>query len=174
MRNLKLFVAIFVLLSGFAVAQNPYEPDTPEPGSVEAIARYTTDPKFVNPWVAYVPDSATVTSPTEYLGHIVGAAGELTHTAKIYGYMRELAKASDRVEVEVLGKTEEGREILLVIDFRRTEHQKSRAAQASYRRACGSTKNITGRKRNKSSLQQNRFTTSMRACIPQKLEVPKW
>ena len=115
MRNLKLFVAIFVLLSDFVVAQNPYEPDKPEAGSVEAIARDTTDPKFMNPWVAYVPDSATVPSPTEYLGHIVGAAGELTHTAKIYGYLRELAKASDRVEVEVLGKTEEGREILLLI-----------------------------------------------------------
>ena len=115
MRNLNLFVAIFILLTGIVVAQNPYAPDTPEAGSVEAIARYTTDPKFVNPWVAYVPDSATVTSPTEYLGHVVGAAGELTHTAKIYGYLRELAKISDRVDVEVLGKTEEGREILLLI-----------------------------------------------------------
>ncbi len=109
-------VSLFVLLTSvIAFAQNPYEPDTPEAGSVEAIARYTTDPKYSNPWVAYVPASANVPSPTKYLGHVVGAAGELSHTQKIYGYMRELARASDRVDVEVLGKSEEGREILLVL-----------------------------------------------------------
>ena len=31
------------------------DPDTAEPGSVEAIAQSTTDPRFVSPWVAYVP-----------------------------------------------------------------------------------------------------------------------
>jgi cyclic pyranopterin phosphate synthase len=33
--------------------------------------------------------------------------------SQIYGYFRELAKTSRRVLVEVIGKTEEGREILL-------------------------------------------------------------
>jgi hypothetical protein len=93
---------------------NPYAPDTPEPGSVEAIAKFTTEPRFGNPWVAYVPDSATVVSPTKYLGHIVGAAGELSSTAKIYGYFRKLAETSPRVRVETIGRSEEGREILLV------------------------------------------------------------
>ncbi|NTU51660.1 MAG: hypothetical protein HGA94_04375, partial [Candidatus Aminicenantes bacterium] len=89
-------------------------PDKPEPGSVEAIAKFTTEPRFGNPWVAYVPDSATVISPTKYLGHIVGAAGELSSTAKIYGYFRKLAETSPRVRVETIGRSEEGREILLV------------------------------------------------------------
>src|SRR5919106_1473000 len=108
-------VIIFVFLSVVVIAQNPYDPDTPEAGSVEAIARYTTETKFVNPWVAYVPASSNVPSPTKYLGHVVGAAGELSHTEKIYGYMRDLARASERVEVEVIGKSEEGRDILLVL-----------------------------------------------------------
>jgi Zinc carboxypeptidase len=107
--------AVILFASIFVAAQNPYEPDTPEAGSVEAIARYTTDPKFGNPWVIYVPDSKNLPSPTKYLGHIVGAAGELTHTQKIYDYMRELARASDRVETEIIGKTEEGRDIILVM-----------------------------------------------------------
>lgn len=97
-----------------ASAANPCAPDTPEPGSVEAIAKYTTEPRFGNPWVAYVPDSATVVSPTKYLGHIVGAAGELSSTAKIYGYFRKLAETSPRVRVETIGRSEEGRDILLV------------------------------------------------------------
>ena len=93
--------------------KNPYAPDVPEPGSVEAIAKFTTEPRFGNPWVAYVPDSDTVPSPTEYLGHVVGAEGELSYTAQIYGYFRKLAETSPRVRVQVIGRSEEGRDILL-------------------------------------------------------------
>ena len=89
--------------------------DTPEPGSREAIAAATTEPRFSSPWVESVPDSDTVPSPTKYLGHIAGAPGELTGTEKIYGYYRALAAASPRVKVEVIGHSEEGREIILVI-----------------------------------------------------------
>ncbi|HZD53820.1 MAG TPA: M14 family zinc carboxypeptidase, partial [Woeseiaceae bacterium] len=108
-----------LLLAGAAGAaqpprEDPYAPDTPEPGSVEAIAKFTTAPRYSSPWVAYVPESASVPSPRDYLGHVAGAAGELSRTAQVYGYLRALDEASDRVEVSAIGKTEEGREILLV------------------------------------------------------------
>jgi hypothetical protein len=90
------------------------ESDIPEKGSRDAIAAATTEPRFLSPWVSDVPDSKTVPSPTRYLGHIAGAPGELTRTEKIYGYYRALSAASDRVRVEVIGKSEEGRDILLV------------------------------------------------------------
>ncbi len=89
-------------------------PDAAEPGSSEAIAKFTTEPRFLSSWVSYVPASATVPSPTKFLGHVAGAEGELSRTAQIYGYFRALAKATPRVRVEVIGKSEEGREILLV------------------------------------------------------------
>jgi hypothetical protein len=89
-------------------------PDKPEPGSVEAIAAATTEARFVTPWVSYVPDVPGIPSPTKHLGHIVGAPGELTNTTKIYAYYRALAAATRRVRVEVIGTSEEGREILLV------------------------------------------------------------
>jgi len=104
-----------LLAAGTLAAQNPYAPDKPEPGSVEAIAKYVTDPRFTNPWVAYVPDSELVPSPSDYLKHVVGAAGELSSVASIYGYFRELARTSPRVKVETIGKSDEGRDILLVI-----------------------------------------------------------
>src|SRR5687767_6821006 len=63
-----------------AAAHSPYAPDVAEPGSVEAIAGFTTDPRFVSPWVAYVPDSPAVPSPSRHLGRVAGAAGELTGT----------------------------------------------------------------------------------------------
>jgi hypothetical protein len=104
-------VAAAALLA--AAAPAPFAPDTAEPGSVAAIAGFTTDRRFLSPWVAYVPASATVPSPTGYLGHVAGAAGELTHAARIQGYFRELARASPRVRVVTLGQSEEGREIVM-------------------------------------------------------------
>ncbi len=101
-----------LLVHGRGEAQAP---DTPEPGSVEAIAAATTEPRFLSPWVSYVPHHPNVPSPTKHLGHIVGAPGELSNTAKIYSYYRALAQATRRVRVETIGKSEEGREILLVV-----------------------------------------------------------
>ncbi|MCX6569119.1 MAG: M14 family zinc carboxypeptidase [Candidatus Aminicenantes bacterium] len=118
--RLRVWMFLPVLLAAVVAAapqtqvKNPYGPDTPEPGSVEAIAKFTTEARFGNPWVAYVPASDTVVSPTKYLGHVVGAAGELSSTADIYGYFRKLAETSPRVRVETIGKSEEGRDILLV------------------------------------------------------------
>jgi hypothetical protein len=100
-----------VLLAG--AAPSPFAPDVPEAGSVEAIARFTTDPRFVSPWVSYVPASDRVPSPTRFFGHVAGAAGELTHAGKIQAYFRELARTSPRVRVQLIGRSEEGREILM-------------------------------------------------------------
>jgi hypothetical protein len=109
-----------LLLAGVLLTARPAwpqdsGPDRPEPGSREAIAAATTEPRFLSPWVADVPDSAAVPSPSKFLGHVAGAPGELTHTDKIFGYYRALAAATGRVKVEVIGKSEEGRDILLVI-----------------------------------------------------------
>lgn len=92
-----------------------WEPDVPEPGSVEKIREYTTDPKFLPESVSYVPDSADVPSPSKALGHLVGAPDVLSRVADVHGYFRQLDAASDRVKVETLGTTEEGREILLAM-----------------------------------------------------------
>lgn len=102
-----------LVLFFLAASPNPFAPDTPESGSVERIAKLTTDARYLSPWVAYVPESKAVPSPKKYLGRITGEAGELSHISQIYGYFRALAKYSSRVHMEVIGKTEEGREIIL-------------------------------------------------------------
>ncbi len=112
-RLLLTVMSVALTFSAAGQDKNPYAPDKPEKGSIEAIAKFTTEPRFGSPWVAYVPASATVLSPTQYLGHVVGAEGELSSTAKIYGYFRKLAAATPRVRVQVIGRTEEGRDILL-------------------------------------------------------------
>ena len=53
--SLVCLVATVGLMPDLAVAEVPVAPDVAEPGSIEAIASSTSDPRFVSPWVAYVP-----------------------------------------------------------------------------------------------------------------------
>ncbi|HYL65084.1 MAG TPA: M14 family zinc carboxypeptidase [Candidatus Methylomirabilis sp.] len=78
------------------------------------IHEYTTEPYFLTDLVDHLPASSTVPSPDKILGHIVGAPGFLTYSKDIYRYYDELAKASPRVKVYRVGKSEEGRDFLLV------------------------------------------------------------
>ncbi|HEX2598916.1 MAG TPA: M14 family zinc carboxypeptidase, partial [Terriglobales bacterium] len=111
MRLRVISACLFLLFTINTVAQSP---DVAEPGSVEAIAAATTDPHYVSPWVSYVPQSTAVPSPEKFFGRIMGAPGELVGTAKAYGYARALAQASPRVRVFTIGRSEEGRDILLL------------------------------------------------------------
>ncbi len=167
-------LAAGLLCSLTVTGQERWAPDKPEPGSVEAIAQFTTEPRFGNPWVAYVPDSATVPSPTKYLGHIVGAPGELSRTRQIYGYFRALANATPRVRVETVGTSDEGREILLVAiadeaGIRDLARLKAAAAALADPRTttpgCG-----RGRDRVGAPL----LLLQRRACTPANLAAPRW
>ncbi len=109
------FSLILLCLSAWPLrAQNAAAPDVAEPGSVEDIAQATTESQFLSPWVSYLPGSTTAVSPRAFLKHIPGAPGELTRTEQAYAYFRALAASSNRVRVFTIGKSEEGREIILV------------------------------------------------------------
>jgi hypothetical protein len=95
-------------------AQPAYAPDVPEAGSIEEIARATTEARYSSPLVSYVPDSATVPSPRKFFGRIAGAPGELVDSGQAFAYARALAAASPRVRVVTIGRSEEGREILML------------------------------------------------------------
>ena len=78
------------------------------------IKEYTTEPFFLSPLVDYLPASKTVPTPKAVLGDIAGAPGKLPYSKEVYDYMRLLAKATPRVKVVSIGKTEEGREMIAV------------------------------------------------------------
>jgi hypothetical protein len=78
------------------------------------IREFTTDPHFSTPYVDHLPHADGVPTPLEVLGHIAGARDVLTSTSDVYKYMRALAAATPRVKVFEYGKTEEGRDWLLV------------------------------------------------------------
>jgi Zinc carboxypeptidase len=103
-----------ILLWPALLQAQPMGPDTPEAGSVEDIARATTEPRFLSSWVSYLPASSTVVSPRAFLHRIPGAPGELVNSSTAYAYSRALAASSPRVRVFNLGRSEEGREIILL------------------------------------------------------------
>jgi hypothetical protein len=78
------------------------------------IKEYTTSKEFLTELVDHLPYSATVPTTEKILGYAVGTPDKLTYTKDIYRYMRELEKASKRVKVFTIGRSEEGRETLLV------------------------------------------------------------
>ena len=108
-----ILVALF--LAQIVAAQKPEtSADTPEPGSTETIAKATTEARFLSPWVASIPASDKVPSPEKFFGRIMGAPGELANAEKSQAYLRALAEASPRVKVFTIGKSEEGRNIVMI------------------------------------------------------------
>jgi hypothetical protein len=79
------------------------------------IKEYTTEPFFLTELVETLPASTTVPSPEKFLGHIIGAPNVLDTSEQAAAYLRALEKASDRVRVISLGKSEEGREMVAAV-----------------------------------------------------------
>src|SRR4051794_552145 len=78
------------------------------------IKEYTTEPFFNSPLTDYLPASKTVPTPKAVLGDVAGAPKILPYSSEVYRYMRMLEKATPRVKVFSIGKTEEGREMIAV------------------------------------------------------------
>jgi hypothetical protein len=96
---------------------NPYVRDPKQPvdeAYTRKLKEYTTESFFTSPLVDYLPASKTVPTPQVVLGDIAGAPGKLPYSHEVYQYFRMVEKASPRVKVYSIGKTEEGREMLAV------------------------------------------------------------
>ncbi len=79
------------------------------------IREATTDAHFLPPSVISIPDHPSAPSPLDHFGTIAGAPGVMHRSGELYAYYRALAAASPRVRVETIGRTEEGREMILVV-----------------------------------------------------------
>ncbi len=114
-----LLAAAFCVVGASALAQ-PTQPFVRDPKIAvdeeytKKIREYTTLPVFLSPLVDYLPASKNVPTPKAVIGDIAGAPGKLPYAEEVYQYMRLLEKASPRVKVFTIGKTEEGREMIAV------------------------------------------------------------
>jgi hypothetical protein len=78
------------------------------------VKEWTTRPEFISPLVDHLPKSSTVPSPKDILGYYAGAPKKLTYYADLLRYYHALAAKSPRVKVINIGKTDEGRECVIV------------------------------------------------------------
>jgi hypothetical protein len=104
--------AIVLLFAALAISAFAQQPDDAE--YTKQIRQFTTGPNFATELVDHLPASDKVPSPLKLNGYIAGADGHLTYAEDVYKYMRALEAASPRVKVFSVGKSEEGREMILV------------------------------------------------------------
>jgi hypothetical protein len=107
---MRSLLAALLLLATTAFAQNAQN----DAAYTDAIRKNTTEPRFLTELVDHLPASDTVPTPLKFHGYIAGAEGKLTYAADVHRYMRALEAASPRVKVFSLGKSEEGREMIVV------------------------------------------------------------
>jgi zinc carboxypeptidase len=76
------------------------------------IKKATSDPRILTELVDHMPVSATVPSPLKFFGYVPGEPGHLTYHADIVRYYEALEKASPRVKLFKIGKSDEGRDMV--------------------------------------------------------------
>ncbi len=113
----RCFALFCLVLPALAAAQNDLEYG-------KKIKEFTTESFFLPDLVDHLPYSKTVPSPDKFLGHIVGAPDVLSYSKQTADYLRLLERSSDRIRVVSMGKSEEGREMVVAVisDSRNLRH----------------------------------------------------
>ena len=77
------------------------------------IRELTTEPRFNTELTDHLPADPKVPTPLKVLGYVPGTTGRLSYVADITRYFRTLDDASPRVKVFDLGKSDEGRPMII-------------------------------------------------------------
>ncbi len=113
-RPVLLALCLLLVLAARPDAQHaPKEQYDPE--FAKLVKEWTTKPEFMSPLVDHLPLKPGVPTPKDVLGYYTGAPKKLTYTADQQKYFRALEKAlPGRVKTLVVGRSEEGRDIMIV------------------------------------------------------------
>jgi hypothetical protein len=108
------FDAVRFVEPAIAQARAAQTPATTEDADfAEFVKKATTKPEFLSPLVDHLPKKPGVPTPKDILGYHIGTEKKLTYVADQQRYFRALEKAlPGRVRTEIIGKTEEGRDIM--------------------------------------------------------------
>lgn len=117
-RRLRAVINLAIAAAGCiairAAAQSPQRIDSAYTAQIRELTPVDPHWKFTTELVDYLPYSATVPTPLKVLGYVPGTLGRLSRTADLNKYFRALAAASPRVKVFSAGKSDEGREMIVV------------------------------------------------------------
>src|SRR5689334_5813807 len=119
-RRLRLLssLAVLVVLARPAIRAQSVENKavaTNDEDYAKSVNAWTTRPEFSSPLVDHLPKVAGIPSPKDILGHHIGEPKKLTYYADILKYYRALAAATPRVKVLSIGRSDEDRELVVVI-----------------------------------------------------------
>ena len=103
----------FLLL--IAAAAAAFAQQAQDPDFAKSVKEWTTRPEFMSPLIDHLPKANGIPSPKDVLGYYIGTPKKLTHTADLYRYYRALESSTKRVKVIPIGRTDEGREQLIVV-----------------------------------------------------------
>ncbi len=78
------------------------------------VKTWTTAPEFSSPLVDHLPKGGAVPSPKDILGHHIGEPKKLTYYGDLLRYYRALAAKSPRVKIIETGKSDEGRDCVVI------------------------------------------------------------
>ena len=110
-----LVVLAISCIGGITQAQRPPAAPSMDEDFAAFVRKATTKPEFLSPLVDHLPRQGGVPTPKDILGYHIGTEKKLTYTADQYRFYRALEKAlPGRVKTLVTGRTEEGREMLVV------------------------------------------------------------
>ncbi|MGE0439985.1 MAG: M14 family zinc carboxypeptidase [Gemmatimonadales bacterium] len=85
-----------------------------DPTFARNYREWLPNPRLGSPLVDHLPLVEGIPTPREVLGYHIGAPKKLTYYADILRYYRALAAATPRVKVETIGRSDEGRELVVV------------------------------------------------------------
>ncbi|MEO8360488.1 MAG: M14 family zinc carboxypeptidase [Vicinamibacteria bacterium] len=113
------FSASSLIIPTTATAQSktagkPAVAQATDPEFAKLQKEWTTKPEFSSPLVDFLPLKKGIPTTKEILGRYVGQPNRLTTTTEAYKYYRALEKASPRVKIVMMGKTDEGRDQFIV------------------------------------------------------------
>src|SRR5215467_6113982 len=113
MMDLRQLAGTLLLLSAAFLPAAAQSNDAEYSAKIRELTSPDPKWKFTSELVDHLPASSRVPTPLKVLGYVPGAPGHLSHVAEINAYFRTVEKASKRVKVFSLGKSEEGREMIV-------------------------------------------------------------
>jgi hypothetical protein len=113
-----LGIVAVLMTSLFIPAQQITETRDPKQAQDEEFARlykeWTGEARYGSPLVDHLPRVEGIPTAKDVLGYHIGAPQKLTYYADILRFYRALAAATPRVKVETIGRSDEGRELVVV------------------------------------------------------------
>ena len=121
-RFLRRCLLVIGLIAGVApvIAAQQFTTDTRDPkqrqddGFAADYKKWLINPRQGSPLVDHLPLVSGIPTPKDIIGYNVGAPKKLTYYADQLKYYRALAAATGRVKIETIGRSDEGRELVVV------------------------------------------------------------